>query len=133
DVSDCNMEEGSLRADANVSLRPVGTEELGTKTEIKNVNSFSGVERALELEIERQRAVLEAGGRIEQQTLLWDDHRGTIRPMRSKAQSPDYRHLPAPGLPALLLREGETAPARAELPELPRERRTRVVAAHALS
>jgi len=133
DVSDCNMEEGSLRADANVSLRPVGTEELGTKTEIKNVNSFSGVERALELEIERQRAVLEAGGRIEQQTLLWDDHRGTIRPMRSKEQSHDYRYFPDPDLPALILREGEIDTARAELPELPRERRTRLVAAHALS
>src|SRR5690606_247149 len=78
DVSDCNMEEGSLRADANVSLRRAGEEELGTKTEIKNVNSFSGIERALELEIERQREVLESGGRIEQQTLLWDDHRGVV-------------------------------------------------------
>src|SRR5690606_14573139 len=127
DVSDCNMEEGSLRADANVSLRPIGSAELGTKTEIKNVNSFSGIERALEIEIERQRNVLDAGGRIEQQTLLWDDHRGTVRPMRSKEESHDYRYFPDPDLPVLVVPAEVVEAARAELPELPRPRAARFV------
>jgi aspartyl-tRNA(Asn)/glutamyl-tRNA(Gln) amidotransferase subunit B len=133
DVSDCNMEEGSLRADANVSLRRPGTEALGTKTEIKNVNSFSGIERALELEIERQRTVLDGGGRIEQQTLLWDDHRGTVRPMRSKEESHDYRYFPDPDLPPLRISPEEIERARGELPELPAARRARFVAAQGLS
>jgi len=133
DVSDCNMEEGSLRADANVSLRPAGAVELGTKTEIKNVNSFSGIERAIEIEVERQRGVLEAGGRIEQQTLLWDDHRGTVRPMRSKEESHDYRYFPDPDLPVLLVSPEEVEVARAELPELPRARAARFVEAYGLS
>ncbi|MEX0837090.1 MAG: Asp-tRNA(Asn)/Glu-tRNA(Gln) amidotransferase subunit GatB [Gemmatimonadota bacterium] len=133
DVSDCNMEEGSLRADANISLRPVGSDTLGTKTEIKNVNSFSGIERALEIEIARQREVLDAGGRIEQQTLLWDDHRGTVRPMRSKEESHDYRYFPDPDLPPLLIESEALDDARAELPELPAARRTRFMEAYALS
>jgi aspartyl-tRNA(Asn)/glutamyl-tRNA(Gln) amidotransferase subunit B len=127
DVSDCNMEEGSLRADANVSLRPVGTDELGTKTEIKNVNSFSGIERALEIEIDRQRQLLEAGGRIAQQTLLWDDHRGEVRPMRSKEESHDYRYFPDPDLPPLLVSREAIEEGRASLPELPRAREARLV------
>lgn len=133
DVSDCNMEEGSLRADANISLRPMGSATLGTKTEIKNVNSFSGIERALEIEIARQREVLDAGGRIEQQTLLWDDHRGTVRPMRSKEESHDYRYFPDPDLPPLLIKSEALDDARAELPELPAARRTRFMEAYALS
>lgn len=133
DVSDCNMEEGSLRADANVSLRPAGSDTLGTKTEIKNVNSFSGIERALEIEIARQRDVLDGGGRIEQQTLLWDDHRGTVRPMRSKEESHDYRYFPDPDLPPLRLDAGALDAARAELPELPAARRARFMEAYALS
>ena len=121
------MEEGSLRADANVSLRPRGSETLGTKTEIKNVNSFSGIERALELEIERQRGVLDGGGVIEQQTLLWDDHRGEVRPMRSKEESHDYRYFPDPDLPPLHVSTETIERAREDLPELPRARRGRFV------
>ncbi len=125
DVSDCNMEEGSLRADANVSLRPAGSEGLGVKTEIKNVNSFSGIEKALTLEIERQRSVLEQGGSVHQQTLLWDDHRGRVRPMRSKEESHDYRYFPDPDLPPLVLDEAWVAELDHALPELPRARRRR--------
>jgi aspartyl-tRNA(Asn)/glutamyl-tRNA(Gln) amidotransferase subunit B len=125
DVSDCNMEEGSLRADANVSLRPVGSDELGVKTEIKNVNSFSGIEKALTLEIERQRAVLDQGAAVRQQTLLWDDHRAEIRPMRSKEESHDYRYFPDPDLPPLVLDEAWIGELGEALPELPRARRRR--------
>ncbi|HET9949984.1 MAG TPA: Asp-tRNA(Asn)/Glu-tRNA(Gln) amidotransferase subunit GatB, partial [Longimicrobiales bacterium] len=133
EVSDCNMEEGSLRVDANVSVRRAGEERLGTKTEIKNVNSFSGVERALELEIARQIEVLEAGGRVEPHTLLWDDHRGRLRAMRSKEESHDYRYFPEPDLPPLVLSEEQLARARAALPEAPRARRARFVASYGLS
>jgi len=126
DVSDCNMEEGSLRADANVSLRAAGSEELGVKTEIKNVNSFSGIEKALSLEIERQRQILEAGGSVRQETLLWDDHRGQIRPMRSKEESHDYRYFPEPDLPPLELDEARVRILREGLAELPRARRRRL-------
>ncbi len=124
-VSDCNMEEGSLRADANVSLRPAGGGSLGVKTEIKNVNSFSGIEKAIALEIERQRYLLEGGGRVRQQTLLWDDQRGEIRPMRSKEESPDYRYFPEPDLQPLVLDAAWVAEVGASLPELPRARRRR--------
>ncbi len=131
-VSDCNMEEGSLRVDANVSLRPEGSEALGTKTEIKNVNSFSGIERALEKEIDRQRSLLEDGETVVQQTLLWDDHRGEVRPMRSKEESHDYRYFPDPDLPPLRVRTEEVAEVEATLPELPRARRARFVTAYGL-
>jgi aspartyl-tRNA(Asn)/glutamyl-tRNA(Gln) amidotransferase subunit B len=133
DVSDCNMEEGSLRVDANVSVRPAGQEELGAKAEIKNVNSFSGVEKAIELEIERQIGVLESGGTVEQETLLFDDHRGTLRSMRSKEESHDYRYFPDPDLPTLVIEESEIEAAREALPELPRARRDRFVSAYGLS
>jgi len=126
DVSDCNMEEGSLRVDANVSVRPAGSRALGTKTEIKNVNSFSGIERSLELEIARQRRFLEAGESIVQQTLLWDDHRRQLRPMRSKEESHDYRYFPEPDLPPVILDEAFIARVREALPELPRVRRARL-------
>lgn len=129
DVSDCNMEEGSLRADANVSIRPVGSDGLGTKTEIKNVNSFSGIERALELEIARQIEVVESGGAIESETLLWDDHRGSLRSMRSKEESHDYRYFPDPDLPPLELTDAFVSGERARIPELPRARRARLVSA----
>ncbi len=132
-VSDCNMEEGSLRADANVSLRASASDPLGVKTEIKNVNSFSGIERALEIEIARQREVLDGGGRIEQQTLWWDDHRGTVRPMRSKEESHDYRYFPDPDLPPLVVTEEELDAARRSLPELPAHRRSRFVQDFGLS
>jgi aspartyl-tRNA(Asn)/glutamyl-tRNA(Gln) amidotransferase subunit B len=132
-VSDCNMEEGGLRAEANVSIRRVGATELGTKTEIKNVNSFSGVEKALRLEIERQIALVESGGTVRPQTLLWDDHRGVVRPMRSKEECHDYRYFPDPDLPPLVVSAGEIAAARSALPELPRARRTRLRNEYGLS
>ncbi len=133
DVSDCNMEEGSLRVDANVSVRPSGAEELGAKTEIKNVNSFSGVEKAVEVEIARQIAIVEKGERIQQATLLWDDHRSVLRTMRSKEESHDYRYFPDPDLPPLLVSPEAVEAAREALPELPRARRARFEREYALS
>ena len=132
EVSDCNMDEGSLRADANISVRRWGTETLGTKTEIKNVNSFSGIERALTIEIARQIEVLEAGGTIRQESLLWDDHRGELRSMRSKEESHDYRYFPEPDLPPLRVSAEEIEAARQALPELPRVRRARLEAGYSL-
>ena len=133
DVSDCNMEEGSLRVDANVSVRRSGDAELGAKTEIKNVNSFSGVERAVELEITRQIELLDGGGRVEQQTLLWDDHRARLRAMRSKEESHDYRYFPDPDLPPLVVTGAMIGAARTALPEMPAARRERFQSAYALS
>ena len=132
-VSDCNMEEGSLRADANVSVRRLGRKRLGTKTEIKNVNSFSGIERAVDIEVARQRRILESGGQVRPETLLWDDHRGRLRPMRSKEESHDYRYFPDPDLPSLVISSAEVERARSELPELPADRLARLVAAHGLT
>jgi aspartyl-tRNA(Asn)/glutamyl-tRNA(Gln) amidotransferase subunit B len=123
DVSDVNMEEGSLRVDANVSARRRGDTKLGTKTEVKNMNSFSGVERAIEVEFARHVSVLEAGGVIEQQTMLWDG--STVRPARSKEGSHDYRYFPEPDLPPLILDQGWIDKARHDLPELPAARRAR--------
>ena len=102
-VSDANMEEGSLRVDANVSARLRGETKLGTKTEVKNLNSFSGVERALEVEFARQVELLESGGEVTQQTMLWDANKGEVRPARSKEGSHDYRYFPEPDLPPLRL------------------------------
>ncbi|HUF75588.1 MAG TPA: Asp-tRNA(Asn)/Glu-tRNA(Gln) amidotransferase subunit GatB, partial [Longimicrobiales bacterium] len=133
DVSDCNMEEGSLRVDANVSVRRRGARELGAKTEIKNVNSFSGVEKAIELEIDRQSGILEAGGRVEQETLLWDDHRSRLRAMRSKEDSHDYRYFPDPDLPPLVISAAAIDAARDALPELPASRRERCMVVYDLS
>jgi len=124
-VSDCNMEEGSLRVDANVSIRPAGSQELGTKTELKNMNSFSGVERALAVEIARQRTVVAAGGQVEHETLLWDERRGDVRPMRTKEESHDYRYFPDPDLPPLQVSSALIEAVEAELPELPAARRAR--------
>jgi aspartyl-tRNA(Asn)/glutamyl-tRNA(Gln) amidotransferase subunit B len=127
EVSDANMEEGSLRVDANISVRTRGTSTLGTKTEIKNMNSFSGVERALEAEFTRQVALLESGGRVEQQTMLWDAHRHETRPARSKEESHDYRYFPEPDLLPLRLTSEWLSAVRADLPELPEARRRRFV------
>ncbi len=128
DVSDCNMEEGSLRVDANVSARPFGQQKLGTKCEVKNMNSFSGVEKALAAEFRRQCGVLVAGGTVQQQTLLWDGHRNEIRPARSKEGSSDYRYFPEPDLPPLVITDAELAQVRDSLPELPAARRQRYAA-----
>lgn len=125
DVSDANMEEGSLRVDVNISIRPRGTEALGTKTEVKNLNSFSAIERAVEIEFARQVAVLDAGGRIEQQTMLYDDKKQQVRPARSKEGSHDYRYFPDPDLPPLRLSAAYIAAHRAALPELPTAKRER--------
>jgi aspartyl-tRNA(Asn)/glutamyl-tRNA(Gln) amidotransferase subunit B len=119
------MEEGSLRVDANVSARPRGEATLGTKTEVKNMNSFSGVERALETEFARQCAVLDAGGRVHQQTMLWDAGAGSVRPARIKEESHDYRYFPEPDLLPLVLTPEEIARVREAMPELPRDRQAR--------
>ena len=131
-VCDGNMEEGSLRCDANVSLRPAGTRELGTKVEIKNLNSFRNVQRALEFEIERQAEELEAGRRIVQETRLFDADRGVTRSMRSKEYAHDYRYFPEPDLVPLKLDPAWVASIRAALPELPRARRQRFVSRYGL-
>lgn len=125
-VSDVSMEEGSLRVDANVSARPRGATELGTKTEVKNMNSFSAVERALDSEFARQVDVLRGGGAVAQQTMLWDGARGETRPSRSKEGSHDYRYFPEPDLPPLVLDAEWIARVRREMPELPAARRTRL-------
>jgi aspartyl-tRNA(Asn)/glutamyl-tRNA(Gln) amidotransferase subunit B len=127
DVSDVSMEEGSLRVDANISVRPPGQARLGTKTEVKNMNSFSAVERALEAEYARQCALLDSGGKVEQQTLLWDGARETVRPSRTKEGSHDYRYFPEPDLRPLLLDERWIGDARKHLPELPEARKKRLV------
>ena len=127
DVSDVSMEEGSLRVDANISVRPPGQAKLGTKTEVKNMNSFSAVEKALESEFERQCALLDNGGRVEQQTLLWDAARDTVRPSRTKEGSHDYRYFPEPDLQPLMLDEKWIGHARKDLPELPEARKKRLV------
>lgn len=128
EVSDANMEEGSLRVDVNISVRRTGDTTLGTKTEIKNLNSFSAIERAIEIEFTRQCTVLGNGGVIEQQTMLYDDKRNEVRPARSKEGSHDYRYFPEPDLPPLRLHEAFIAAQRAALPELPAARRTRFAA-----
>jgi aspartyl-tRNA(Asn)/glutamyl-tRNA(Gln) amidotransferase subunit B len=132
DVSDLNMEEGSLRVDANISVRKRGAAKLGTKTEVKNMNSFSNVERALDAECTRQVGILENGGVIEQQTLLWDADRGTVRPARSKEGSHDYRYFPDPDLPPLRLTKDWIERLRGRLPELPDAKRRRLAEQHHL-
>jgi aspartyl-tRNA(Asn)/glutamyl-tRNA(Gln) amidotransferase subunit B len=124
-ISDGNMEEGSLRCDANVSLRPRGDSKLGTKTELKNINSFKFVEAAIEHEIRRQAEILDAGGRIVQETRLWDATRGQSASMRSKEEAHDYRYFPDPDLPPLELDPAWIAELRASQPELPAARRAR--------
>jgi len=132
-VSDCNMEEGSLRCDANVSVRPRGQEEFGTKVEVKNVNSFRFVRLALEYEIERQIEVIESGGRIVQESRLWSADEGRTFSMRSKEQAHDYRYFPEPDLPPLILTSGFLAQKSKELPELPEARRARMIREYELN
>lgn len=125
-VSDVSMEEGSLRVDANVSARIRGAATLGTKTEVKNMNSFSAVERALDAEFARQVALLKSGGTVTQQTMLWDGAKGETRPSRSKEESHDYRYFPEPDLPPLVLDNEWVARVGREIPELPDARRKRI-------
>ncbi len=132
-VSDCNMEEGSLRCDANVSVRPRGQEQFGAKVEVKNVNSFKFIRAALEYEIERQIEVLESGGRVAQETRLWNANEGRTYSMRSKEQAHDYRYFPEPDLPPLFVSAEFLSEARKRLPELPEARRARMIAEYELS
>src|SRR5450631_2087759 len=127
-VSDCNMEEGSLRCDANVSVRPRGQKQFGTKAEVKNVNSFRFIRSALEYEIERQVELIESGGRVAQETRLWNAHEGRTYSMRSKEQAHDYRYFPEPDLPPLLVTGEWKAILVERMPELPEARRKRLVA-----
>ncbi|HSZ62754.1 MAG TPA: Asp-tRNA(Asn)/Glu-tRNA(Gln) amidotransferase subunit GatB [Terriglobales bacterium] len=132
-VSDCNMEEGSLRCDANISVRPHGQKEFGTKTEVKNVNSFRFIKQALEYEIERHIEIIEGGGRITQETRLYNAHEGKTYGMRSKEQAHDYRYFPEPDLLALLVDEKWQAAIRASLPELPEARRQRMMKEYSIT
>lgn len=131
-VNDGNMDEGSLRCDANVSVRRLGDAKLGTKAEVKNVNSFRYLEKAIEYEIGRQIDVLDHGGRVVQETRLFDAARGTTHSMRSKEEAHDYRYFPEPDLPPLFVDEARRAAIRAALPELPEARRLRFIADYAL-
>ena len=131
-VSDVSMEEGSLRVDANVSTRRRGDAPLGTKTEVKNMNSFSAVERAIEVEFRRQCTILDRGEAVHQQTLLWDAGRAEVRPSRAKEGSDDYRYFPEPDLPPLVLAATWIEQRRADIPELPRARRDRFVSEYGL-
>jgi aspartyl-tRNA(Asn)/glutamyl-tRNA(Gln) amidotransferase subunit B len=132
-VSDCNMEEGSLRCDANVSVRPRGTEQFGTKVEVKNLNSFRYLQKSLEYEIERQIGVIESDGRVSQETRLWNQPAGRTESMRSKEKAHDYRYFPEPDLlPVHVSAEWRDAIAAA-LPELPEAKRSRFVAAYGVT
>jgi aspartyl-tRNA(Asn)/glutamyl-tRNA(Gln) amidotransferase subunit B len=131
-VSDVNMDEGSLRCDANISLRPAGSDTLGVKTELKNMNSFRFIERGIDAEIERQREILDGGGAVEQATLHYDPSDGSITLLRSKEDAHDYRYFPEPDLVAIVPTEEMLATAREALPELPAARRNRYVAEHSL-
>jgi aspartyl-tRNA(Asn)/glutamyl-tRNA(Gln) amidotransferase subunit B len=132
EVSDGNMEEGSLRCDANVSVRRRGDDALGTRTEIKNLNSFRNVARALEHEVARQVAVLESGREVVQETRLWNAEREETAPMRSKEEAHDYRYFPEPDLPPLVVTAEWVEEARRALPELPAERRRRIASEYGL-
>jgi len=131
-VSDCDMELGSMRCDANISLMPVGATEYGTKVELKNLNSMKMVQRALEYEERRQAAVLAAGGRIAPETRAWNDEAAESRPLRSKETAPDYRYFPDPDLPPLVLEEALLEEQRRALGELPEARRERFRRDHGL-
>ena len=132
-VSDCNMEEGSLRCDANVSVRPRGQKKFGTKTEIKNVNSFRFIREALEYEIDRQIDIVESGGKVTQETRLYNSAEGKTYGMRSKEQAHDYRYFPEPDLLPLVVDEKWQAEIRGTLPELPEARRKRMVADYGIT
>jgi aspartyl-tRNA(Asn)/glutamyl-tRNA(Gln) amidotransferase subunit B len=132
-VSDCNMEEGSLRCDGNISVRPRGQKEFGTKTEVKNVNSFRFIREALEYEIERQIGVIESGGKIAQETRLYNSIEGKTYSMRSKEQAHDYRYFPEPDLLPLVVDAKWQKEIRDTLPELPEARRKRMVADYGIT
>ena len=133
EICDGNMEEGSLRCDANVSIRPVGSTELGTKTEIKNLNSFRFLQKALEYEIERQKEVIGGGGQVEQETRLWDEEGQTTLVMRSKEEAHDYRYFPEPDLLPVVVSEEWIEELKGQIPELPESRRRRFVKEYSLA
>ena len=133
DVSDCNMEEGSLRAEANISIRPVGSSKLGAKTEVKNVASFSGTYKAIEFEVERQREVLESGGSVAQETRGWDAVRGVTVSQRSKESAHDYRYFPEPDLVPIAVSEDWIETIHGGMPELPQARNARFQEQYGLS
>ena len=133
EICDGNMQEGSFRCDANVSVRPVGQAEFGTRTELKNINSFRFVERAIEFEIERQIDILEDGGQIVQETRLYDPDKHETRSMRSKEDAHDYRYFPDPDLPPMVLDDAFLEEVRATLPELPAAKHARFIADYQLS
>jgi len=133
DISECDMEKGSLRCDVNVSIRPRGTTPFGDRVELKNLNSFRGVERAIRHEIERQAALLEAGGKVELETRLWDDEKGESRLMRKKESAPDYRYFPDPDLPPFAVGRAWVDRVAAEAPELPLKRLERYTSVYGLS
>ena len=132
-VSDCNMEEGSLRCDANVSVRPRGQQKFGTKAEVKNVNSFRHIRAAINYEIERQVELIEAGERVVQETRLWNAAEGRTYSMRSKEQAHDYRYFPEPDLPSLIVSAEAQKAIRATMPELPEVRRSRMIAEYGIA
>jgi aspartyl-tRNA(Asn)/glutamyl-tRNA(Gln) amidotransferase subunit B len=127
EICDGNMEEGSFRCDANVSLRPRGETAFGTRTELKNMNSFRNVQRALEYEIKRQQYLLESGGVVIQETRLWDDTQGVTHSMRSKEEAHDYRYFPDPDLVPIAIGDSWIDEIRTSLPELPQEKRERFI------
>lgn len=131
-ISDCNLEMGHVRCDVNSSIRPVGTDKLGVKSELKNMNTFKGIHRALTYELERQVQTLRAGGTLAQETRRWDDEAGITLPMRSKEYAHDYRYFPEPDLPPVLLTSAMVTAWRAELPELPAVRRARFIQDYSL-
>ena len=132
EVNDGNMEEGSLRCDANVSVRPLRQDAFGTKAEVKNVNSFRYVQKAIDYEVDRQTDILEGGGRVVQETRLWDSAAGRTVSMRSKEEAHDYRYFPEPDLPPLVVAAERVTGVRATMPELPEARRRRFVASYGL-
>lgn len=127
EICDGNMEEGSLRCDANVSVRPKGQEEFGTRTELKNMNSFRNVERAIQFEIDRQIELIESGGEVVQQTLLWDANKMETRIMRTKEEAHDYRYFPEPDIPPVVVTDELLDEIKTELPEMPDVRKQRFV------
>lgn len=131
-VSDCNLEEGNMRSDVNISVRPAGQEQLGTKVEIKNMNTFKGIYAALEYEIARQLAVVKGGGTLVQETRRWDPELGETQPMRSKENAHDYRYFPEPDLVPVELPEALVESWRAQLPEAPDARRERMMAEYGI-
>ena len=132
-ICDGNMQEGSFRCDANVSVRPTGESKLGTRTELKNINSFRFVEQAINFEIDRQITLLEEGGRVIQETRLYDPDKNTTRPMRSKEEAHDYRYFPDPDLPPLTISEEDIRSLRESMPELPDARYQRLVSEYGLT